>query len=290
MCKTYMEKQYNNYLNQKITIEDFCLYLLEEIYKTPKFFTCCKMEEDCFSEFLLWIHKSLPSVVKRYKISASSFQTYFTNTIRLQTKSFLRFWMKKKAFELVLDNHNEEEKLYDPPAAEEMIMAECHADSFLSKKENKARKNVNLQAKTLLILALKNYPFLNNNHIEMLPKMTATDKELFYNYLTILEQRQSKNMQRYKEAEGRVNHTYVKCKQYENELKNLDPDTIQHQVVQKQLETSRRLLSIRRKQMELYTRRLRPKNSVIADVLNEDRNFVARALLNAEKNLGSIKE
>lgn len=285
------EEIYLKFKNGEITNKKAVSLLIEEVFRNKHYYRLSNLSEDDFSSFLLWLYHPLSNVLKNYKETQATFVTYFANVLNLQKYSWARDIAKKNAKQKVLDKHH----FYDTYEIEEAtpIVAE---ESF--KYDNKIdfdssiAKNVKLnqkQANTLLILAMRSYPNLRNEHIKRIPKLIGIEEEKFIEYLDIIAEKTKKNKVNLEIANNKLNKSYILCNQYKKELEQLAKDTCQYKYIEKKLATQSKLLKMRQEQIKFCCKNIKPKISTIARTLNIRSSNIRKILTEAETNINEIK-
>ncbi len=282
---------YEDFQKKKITREKAITLLMEEIFHLPYFYGLADLDDDERIDFLIWSHKSIKSILEKYKSSESSFLTYFTISIRFQGKTWRRQNAKTKTKQRVLDMHSwEEHKL--TVDKDEMYVEESPEPYRTAKQRESTKQTLlsNKQKRFLLVLSLKNYPFLTAKHIERIPALADINEEQFHEYLKKIHESIDKSMARYLDINYKLNKTFVSLNQYIEELKNMDPQTTQYALVHTNLEKEKNRLEYRRKQFNLCTHRLMPRNSTIEKTLDYPPGSVSKILKQAEENINGIIE
>lgn len=278
---------YERFEKGEITKERAASMLIGEIFASPRYYGLQNFSEDQRSDFLIWMHKNITGILGGYRKSKSSFLTYFTIVTRFQTKSWKRMHAKRQAMETTVDEylqeaHAETEWTY----AAEPEIPYCGAEDG---QTDGAKALSGEQRRTLLVLALKSYPFLRPEHIERIPGLAGIEPEAFAKYTEAIYAATSKSVQQYQEADGKLTSSYMKCKQYKSELQMLDPAASQYRIVSKNLEAQHELLRKRRSAHAVRIRRMMPRNIAIDRALDYPPGTSSRILKNAEKRIHEIR-
>lgn len=83
---------WKRYRDGKITGTKAAGDLMEIIFKNKSEFGLSSFDEDTFSEFLIFMNRRFPAILKKYNPSMSDFATYFHSVINLTA-----CWWKKKS-------------------------------------------------------------------------------------------------------------------------------------------------------------------------------------------------
>ncbi len=277
---------YESFKKNKITKEKSIILLMEEIFKSPHYYEISKFNEDQRSDFILWSYKGINSLIDNYNDSSSSFLTYFTSTIRFLAKTWKKLYTREKTKQFVLDAFHDEE----------ILEKESKGYIYVSEPAMQyGRKNLyplNLSPthkKTLLILALKCYPYLTINHINKIPYLVGISPDEFSKYMGAIEEKTKKNKENFNIADGKLGYTFIKCRQCINELNNMDDNINQYYIVQNDLEKHKKLLEKKRINYYRMKRRIIPKNTTIDAVLNLKQGTSSRLIKRAQSSLFDIK-
>lgn len=287
MSNSKVNSIYESYRKNEITKERTISLLMEEVFNSPRYYGIGNLDEDQKSDFLIWNYKGINSLLDNFKSGTSSFLTYFTVTTRFQTKTWARAYAKKQAMQHELDIYHDC-SIQENIISQEMYTAEPpiqYGDTCIQKK------NLTVKHKTtLLILALKNYPYLTNRHYEQIPNLVGISKNKFYEYIESIHKLTQKNIEKFNMADDKLCHCYMKCKQYKNELINLNSEKCQYFLVKTKLERETKMLEKKRQYYKETKKRTIPKNTTIDLILNLSYGTSSRILKKATENLYEIKD
>lgn len=285
------DKIYQDYKAQRITQEQAVSKLLGEIYKSPVYYQIQKLNEDDIGDFVVWIHKYIPSILERYDESKSAFLTYFTTAIRLRSKSWHRLNAKRKILSNTLDVHQYAEvaslAVKDGFELSEPAVEYCGSTELEpALKKPLAPKD----AQFILILALKSVNFLSNTMLEKLPYIIGISPEQFETYLKTINESVHTKLKNFIHAETQVNSSYILCQQYLTELTLLDYKQQQFFLVEKQYQSRCKSLARWRQQRQKCLEKLKPSDAAIEELLELPSGTVKRVLNNAELRVAALQE
>ncbi len=277
---------YEQYQSGKITLEKATNLLLEELYKSSYYFGISKKNEEIFCGFFVWIHQHIPSVILKFNNTRCSFLTYFTAVMRLYFKDWMRHCLKRQTTRDIVDTYFQENQTYTT----DIFCAE-------PKPEYEAKRHIifhtpltALQKKTILILALKSFQFMNHEQLDLIPCLTGISSECFYAYINQLNLITEKNKKNFNKFCEQLNTSYITCKRCIAEMENLDSKQSQYYYLSQKLAKHQKRLELKQQLYEQHRQRCIPKNAAIEQVLHLSKGSVKRILRTAELRIQKIQQ
>lgn len=222
---------WEQFSSRRITAEEAKNRLLELTFRRKYEFALGSMDEDEFSEFLIYLEARLPSVLQKYNPLLSDFSTYLYGVVSVSS-----CWWKKKLYEkkermMCCETLTIEETFSDEEAEDEAyarpesslslkelsIMARKNLSYCASRRSGRTRKSRNEEelAKSIcLVLAVKSCFSITDSLIEKVSAATGYGEEQLR--LIILEARESieKKESRLKCLSAKRNSAYFQRKKF----------------------------------------------------------------------------
>jgi len=206
----------------------------------PRRFFPPQWNVDNCSDFLSWLYPRLSRAVDRYEDQGSSFDAYIITMIRLSAKEY---GLRKKDHRII-------EKTWWSAKAAEMAVCETEEPEYL---ENKAPPEKISNPRQVLMLLLKSYYYLSEDHLSRLaPALGMAKEELFHmvDSLRLLRLQRDEEVRSFSE---RVHYQFYRCLAFERRLQAAGIHSGHWHKMKKCLEKGRkRLRSMRRHLSEIH--------------------------------------
>jgi DNA-directed RNA polymerase specialized sigma24 family protein len=218
----------------------------------PRRFFPSQWNADNCSDFISWFYPRLSRAVDRYEDQGSSFDAYIITMIRLSAKEY---GLRKKDHRII-------EKTWWCAKAAEMAVCETEEPGYM---ENRAPPKKVSNPRQVLMLLLKSYYYLSEDHLSRLaPALGMAREELFHmvDTLRILRLQRDEAIRNLAE---RVHGQFYRCLTFEKRLEAAPPHSAHWFKMKKCLETGRkRLSSMRRRLSEI---RIEASNEQVAKIM-----------------------
>lgn len=222
-----MENVIAGFKNGTISEKESINVILTVIFKNRKYFCLDKLDEDSFSDFLLYLEERLPHFLRMYEPERSRFCTFLRKICQTQLRSWYRKFYRKYARDLALTSYAVEENLnssddYD----EEQYLSDSFSgeNSELTSFLAQVNKKVPIQTK-IMMLALKSASFLTPLHIRKICQLAEITEEELYEKLEIINRNLDEKLERQKHLIQLQNEAYIIRKASNIQLSILNPET-----------------------------------------------------------------
>lgn len=296
---------WKRYRDGKITETKAAGDLMEIIFKNKSEFGLSSFDEDTFSEFLIFMNRRFPAILKKYNPSMSDFATYFHSVINLTA-----CWWKKKSQKEMETNYcclnlcieeNYSSSEYSPHE-KDFYMEEPSPDTKLSlyrlKKtvrrnlEIKALKNNGLTIKRIreifLVLALKSCLDITWEHIQIVSEISTVPEDELMDMLDYAEKSLFTKLGRIRKLQNKRNFAY-----YNRKRKTIHSENLRYYFSESIHDNAydvhdRRWRTALRELSEI-TPTLVPSNLVIGEILHISPRKVSTILNDAKKYIETLR-
>lgn len=313
-----MDEINTNYLFYCSGSIDLCRFknlLLEHLFLNREKAGLSRIDDDCFSEFLIYLAEHLDPVIKRYNSSVSDFTNYFFGVLR---SSF--FWWYRK-YRSQLDNNyylaavggeDIDEREYEYKCSEKSNEIETNEKllsvedlkkiteakigaSYKDVLKHKRISNVSdsntevLRNEACLVLAVKSCFFIDDEMIEKLSVITGIPFDEILDLVNQAKSSMNRKIFNKKELERKRNFAYFQKKKSElcaAGRRNYFWDV--YFLDEKSRFHDRKWLQILEK-LKTCNLKMVPSNNVVGMILGIDCRRVSYIVKIAQKNLESIK-
>ncbi|MBQ0166087.1 MAG: hypothetical protein KBT02_03130 [Treponema sp.] len=223
-----MEKAMNEFKNGRKSEKETVNVILTVIFKNRKYFRLDKLDEDNFSDYLLYLSERLPHFMKLYNPEIGQFSTYLRKLCMTELRSWYRVFYRKYAREVALSSYAVEENLctreIEDPEEEFLSSTEqTEMNSFMKFLLNTNRK-VPIQTK-IMMLALKSAFFLTPFHIKRICKIADISEAELYEKLDCINSKLDKKIERQRHLLQLQNAAYIIRKESDIQMSFLNPES-----------------------------------------------------------------
>ena len=272
-CSEKINKIYNDILFKRISLESGTQQIILCIYDFPQNFFSKEINPDVKSAVIIRLFEMLPQSIERYIYSKSMFSTYLDQIISNLVKSEYKKLYRKAAHEKsILYYLTEKENQYADDSVFENHGYYYGTNSV--KKQTNAKQSDSVR---LLILALKACHFLDEEHIQILSRITGYAEKDIFVYVQALERSLQKRINRRYELMHRINHSYMMKNRCSVQLLNVNPHSPLFYRISKAYNYYQKIWKHALYLYDMYPP-LKPTNKEIAKVLNLTNSQVTYAL------------
>jgi DNA-directed RNA polymerase specialized sigma24 family protein len=259
---------FRDYLHGCITRKEMEGKLFIYIKMHPRRFSISLFKNESRDDFISWLYPRLSRAIDNYTDQGSCFNAYITTMVRLSAKEYC---LRKKEHRII------ERTWWDAKAIEMEVMEEepLYFDTkpLLEKAPN---------PRQILMLLLKSYYFLSDEHLEQLAPAVGLHKEELYQMvdkLRVIRVQREEAINSFKE---RIHGQFYRCLAFEKRLQAAALDSAHWYKMKRCLETARkRLASMRRR---FNTMRIEASNEQVAEIMGVAKGTIDSNLHVVRKN------
>ena len=258
----------DDYLHGRINRKEMEGRLFMYIKTHPRRFSISLLKNDTRDDFISWLYPRLSRSIDRYTDQGSCFDAYITTLVRLSAKEY---WLRKKEHRII------EKTWWDAKALEMEVMEE--EPKYLDIKP--VPKKVSNPRQTLMLL-LKSYYFLSDEHLERFaPALGLNKEELFHmvDTLRILRVQREEIINSLKE---RIHGQFYRCLAFEKRLQAAPHFSAHWFRMKRCLETARKRLVSMRKRLNVM--RIEASNEQVAGIMGVKKGTIDSNLFEVRKN------
>ncbi|MDR2471779.1 MAG: hypothetical protein LBD09_06690 [Treponema sp.] len=226
----------------------------------PRRFSLSHLKGDR-EDFISWLYPRLSRAVDRYVDQGVGFDPYFIAMVKLSAREY---GLRQKEHQII-------EKTWWSARAEEMAVCE-EEETYESEPKPKKVSN----PRQVLMLLLKSYYYLSDDHLSRLAPALGLEKEELYRMvdeMRVLRLKREENINGLKE---RIHGQFYRCLAFEKRMRASPLYSLHWHRMKNSLETARkRLASMRR---HLQTMRIDASNDQVARVLRVAKGTVDSSL------------
>lgn len=306
---------YLSYCSGVIGIDELRNRLLEFLFLNKEKAGLSKVDEDCFSDFLLFLAEHLDPIIKRYNSSISDFTNYFFGVVR---SSFFWWYRKYRTMQnynyyvTAVGGEDFDEREYEYRCSEKSNEIEANEKSLSVEELKKitesrigasykdvlkhkristiSRENARiLRNEACLVLAVKSCYFIDDEMIEKLSVVTGIPFDEIYELIERAKATMNRKITNKRELERKRNSAYFQKKKSELcaagrkdyfwNICFLDEKSRFH---------DRKWLQILEK-LKTCSQKMVPSNNAVGLILGIDCRRVSYIVKIARKNLNSIR-
>lgn len=222
-----MEKAMNDFKKGLVSEREALNAILTAIFKNRCYFCLEKLDEDSFSDYLLYLQERLPHFMAEYDPKRSKFSTYLRKICCTQLRSWYRHFYRLYARDMALTNYALEENMtslsVDDP--EEAFSADTSDESQeMSLFLKQINRKIPIQTK-IMMLALKSASFLTPTHITKICKLAEISEDELYEKLEIINKNLDAKLERQKHLIQLQNEAYIIKKESDIQMSILNPES-----------------------------------------------------------------
>lgn len=243
--------------------------ILTAIFKNRSYFGLEKLDEDNFSDFLLYLQERLPRFMDFYNPERSRFSTYLRKICSTQLRSWYRRFYQNYARDMALTTYALEEKMLDITSnePEEQFSTDTDKpDKELTDFLSHLNRKIPVSTK-IMMLALKSASFLTPIHIRKICRMTEISEDELYEKLDVINKNLDARLKRQEHLIQLQNEAYIMRKESGIKMSILNPESSNFHNAELSHEYHDKLWKSRlersRTSHDVY-----PTNTLISEVLN----------------------
>ena len=249
--KNTLDNLLKKYLQDRINRKDMEGKLFMYIRANPRRFSISMLKEETRDDFISWLYPRLSKAVDHYTDKGSSFDAYITAMVKLSAKEY---GLRKKEHRII-------EKTWWDAKAQEMEAAEeepAYMDTApVPKKVTNPRQ--------VLMLLLKSYYYLSDNHLERLAPALGLKKEELYHMVDRLRIVRVEREEMINGLKERIHGQYYRCLSFEKRMQAASCYSAHWYKMKRCLETARKRLASMRKR--LCSMRIEASNEQVAGTM-----------------------
>lgn len=264
-----MEEKVIEFKNGLCSEKDAINTILSTIFKNKRFFCLEKLDEDNFSDYLLYFQERLPRFLELYEPERSRFSTYLRKLCATQLRSWYRQFYRKYARDLALTTYAIEENqtsvIMDDPEEQSYIFPE-QTNTELTTFLKQVNRKVPLQTK-IMMLALKSASFLTNNHIAKICKLAEITEDELYEKLEIINRNLDAKLKRQKHLIHLQNEAYIIKKESDIKMSVLNPESANYYNAEQSRKYHEKIWKSRLERSRV-SHDVYPTNTLVSEVLD----------------------
>ena len=242
---------YGNYLQGRISRKELEGRLFMYIKANPRRFSISMLKHDARDDFISWLYPRLSRAVDHYTDQGACFDAYITSMVRLSAREY---GLRKKEHMII-------EKTWWTAKALEMEVAEEEPE-YLNTEPPPGKVS---NPRQVLMLLLKSYYYLSDNHLDRLAPALGMNKEELYHMVDKLRILRVQREEMINGLKERIHGQYYRCLAFEKRMQAASCNSAHWHKMKRCLETSRkRLLSMRKR---LCAMRKEASNEQVAGVM-----------------------
>ena len=259
-----LDELYENYENSTMDKKQLTNKVMECIYLEPKRYGMGKLTPDQKSDFMVYLLQKIETQIARYSKNIALFSTYIITFIYNLRKTWIREFFHEEAHKQSVHYYVESEN-----ESNSYILAEPdYAYNKDLPTENEIQEKLSNRDKyTILVLALKSFYYLEDNHIEQIAKITEISKDTIQELIHTLSNLCEKKIDLDSKRREKLNSSYIKKNRFSLELMNVDHNSsLAYHLKKAQVFHTRQW----KKNLKHYNESpaLKPSNANIAATLN----------------------
>lgn len=287
-----MEKAMQAYKKGECSAQDALNAILTAVFTNKLYFGLEKLDEDSFSDYLLYLQERLPRFMDSYEPERSRFCTYIRKICMTLLRSWYRKHYREYARDMALTNYALEEGLSEMTAAdtEEFFLPESsdternELKSFLEQTNRK----IPIQTK-IMMLALKSASFLTPVHIQKICSLAEISEDELYEKLDIINKKLDAKLERQKHMLQLQNEAYIIKKESNIQMSFLNPESSHFRTAEISRDFHDKLWK-RRIEKTRSTHDVYPTNTLVSEVLNVPLGQVTHVFSAVRHKIGGSKE
>lgn len=223
-----MEKAMIEFKNGRLSEKDTLNAILSAIFKNKIYFGLDKLDEDNFSDYLLYLQERLPRFMAMYDPARSRFATYLRKLCMTQLRSWYRQYYRKYARDMALTSYVLEENISsitveDPEESFSAAPEEVKVNQFM-RFLFQTNKKIPIQTK-IMMLALKSAFFLTPSHIRKICRIANITEDELHKKLDIINEKLSDKLERQQHLLQLQNEAYIIKKESDIQMSFLNPES-----------------------------------------------------------------
>ena len=258
----------DDYLHGRINRKEMEGRLFMFIKNHPRRFSISMLRSDTRDDFISWLYPRLSRAIDRYADQGSCFDAYITAMVRLSAKEYS---LRKKDHRII-------EKTWWDAKAQEMAVMEEESEYLDIKPAPKKVSN----PRQVLMLLLKSYYYLSDDHLERIaPALGLGKEELFHmvDKLRVIRVQREEVINGLKE---RIYCQFYRFLSFERRMQAASYHSAHWFKMKRCLETARKRLDSMRKR--LNTMRIEASNEQVAGIMGVKKGTIDSNLFEVRKN------
>ena len=258
----------DDYLNGRINRKEMEGKLFMYIRMNPRHFSISLLRNDTRDDFISWLYPRLSRAIDRYADQGSCFDAFITAMVKLSAKEYS---LRKKDHRII------ERTWWDAKAHEMTVMEE--EPEYLDIKP--APKKVS-NPRQVLMLLLKSYYYLSDEHLERLAPALGLEKEKLFHMVDKLRIERLQREEMINGLKERIHSQFYRCLTFEKRLQAASQFSAHWYRMKRCLETGRKRLDSMRKR--LNNMRIEASNEQVAQVMGVKKGTIDSNLFAVRKN------
>lgn len=286
-----LEKAMEEFKKGMKSEKDTLNVILSTIFTNRSYFCLEKLDEDNFSDYLLYLQERLPRFMVQFDPSRSKFCTYLRKICNTQLRSWYRHFYRKYARDMALSTYALEEKMtfsdaYDP---EEQFSAYPTPESMeLTNFLKRVNRKIPLQTK-IMMLALKSASFLTGTHIQKICQLAQITEDELYEKLDVINKNLDEKLERQKHLIQLQNEAYIIKKESDIQMTILNPESSHYRDARLSRDYHEKLWKSRLERSH-DTHDVYPTNTLVSEVLDVPLGQVTHVLSAVRDKAGGSKK
>lgn len=265
-----MEKAVLSYKKGECTQQKAINAVLSAIFRNRSYFKLEKLNDDNFSDYLLYFQERLPRFMDMYDPEKSLFRTYIRKICMTQLRSWYRRFYRHYARDMALTTYAIEEGIstltsadYETPfSADETDSTSNELIDFLKQ----INKKIPIQTK-IMMLALKSASFLTPGHITRICQIAEISEDELLHKLEIINSKINVKIKRQQHLLQLQNEAYIIKKESGIQMSVLNPDSSHYRDAEVSRDFHDKLWKSRIDRTRA-THDVYPTNSLVSEVLD----------------------
>ncbi|MCL1927272.1 MAG: hypothetical protein FWG07_00575 [Treponema sp.] len=258
----------DDYLHGRINRKELEGKLFMYIRNHPRRFSISLFRNDTRDDFISWLYPRLTRAIDRYADQGSCFDAYITTMVRLSAKEY---WIRKKEHQII-------EKTWWNAKALEMEVMEEEPEYLDVKPVPKKVSN----PRQVLMLLLKSYYFLSDDHLDRLAPALGLDKEELYHMVDKLRVMRVQREEIINGLKERIHGQFYRCLAFEKRMQAAPHFSAHWFKMKRCLETGRKRLASMRKRLSIM--RIEASNEQVAGIMGVKKGTIDSNLFEVRKN------
>lgn len=264
-----MEKAVLDFKKGLCSEKDAVNAILSAIFNNKQFFCLEKLDEDNFSDYLLYFQERLPRFLELYEPERSRFSTYLRKLCATQLRSWYRQFYRKYARDLALTTYALEENLTtliteDPE--EQFSLLDDQPNKEMTDFLKQVNRKVPLQTK-IMMLALKSASFLTNAHIAKICRLAEITEDELYEKLEIINRNLDAKLERQRHLIHLQNEAYIIKKESDIKMSVLNPESANYHNAEQSRDYHEKIWKSRMERSRV-SHDVYPTNTLVSEVLD----------------------
>ncbi|MDR0600489.1 MAG: hypothetical protein LBG84_10495 [Treponema sp.] len=263
MNEESMNKMLKDYQRGLIDRRELEGRLFTHIRDNPRRFYQSRWDSDNWQDFISWLYPRLSRAVDHYRDQGLSFDVYIRALVRLSAKEY---GLRKKERRIV-------EKAWWNVEAEDMAVREPEEPAYLQEEPVPPKVS---NPRQVLMLLLKSYYFLSEEHLSRLAPAVGLKKEELFRMVDNLRTLRARREAAINGLKERIHGQFYRCLGFEKRMLAAPLYSAYRIKMERCLETARkRLTSMRRR---LAFTRIEASNKQVASVMGLAKGTVDSSL------------